>query len=107
MTDQGVLSQNKKDPSVNSHNSNPGIHAKKSRAVNFLGRRGTKASMQGGIPKADEDAESSVPPARWSFGVLNDKLTDEVPGMKVAVCTLPEGCSSAVLTTCKRLSKPG
>ena len=91
MTDQGVLSQDGKDSSENSHKSSTGSHVKKSRAVKFLGRRGTEASMQGETPKANEDGDSSVPPARWSFGVLNDKLTDEVPGMKVAVCTLPGG----------------
>lgn len=33
----------------------------------------------------DEDDQLTVPPARWSLGVLNDRQTDEVPGMKAEV----------------------
>jgi hypothetical protein len=29
---------------------------------------------------ADEDGNVNPPPPKWSLGILNDKLTDEVPG---------------------------
>lgn len=57
---------------------------------------GTKSAQEPPSSRSsvDEDDGHKVKPEKWSMGVLNDKQTDEVPGMSrvqcyLVFCTLP------------------